>query len=436
MNISNASGAVMSAALFSTKMTFKLITFLYRLAKKGLVALGAADKFKAFSNATGGKYTAYNIPVDAKHVQTMQKLNKLELELQNAKNPMEKISLRRQMENVKKSIPELEQLNKLGISYCMLPKLNGSDQTMQIVVSKDDDQLFKNWFGNHLTAEMSAGGEKNLESIKVFTEGNYTILNMPFEKTEELAEMMSDFNTMKVNYAILPDLNVGDGYTQVAVPNVNRSQVEQWFNMWKERAINSGQEPKDMFSMDGGSYMNTAETTAEEYIKNAAPEYQAAQVEFEKDSKEVPFRAGPGKENSEDFIRFAQDDRYEKITINKESLVEKQKADVEAYKKEGLFASRIPGTYGENEQTLLIPMERVFTTDSDKTYIAFLDKTAPAMTVGQAGGKAVPMQPDQIKSIYDKIERGFSKVENLEKAATKKLGKTVTAPKPKIDFKL
>lgn len=440
MNISNTSGAVMSATLFSARMTFKLVTFLYRLAKKGMVALGAADKFKEFSNATGGRYTAYNIPLSDKHAKTMQELNKLELQLQGTKNPFAKVGLRRQIEKMKKSISELEQLDKLGIKYCMLPKLNGSEQTMQIVVAKDDDQLFKNWFGNHLTAEMSAGGEKNLESIRVFTEGNYTILNMPFEKTEELAEMMSDFNTMKVNYAVLPDLLVGDGYTQVAVPNADRSQVEQWFNMWKDRAISNGEMPKEMFAMDAGSYMNTAAMSADEYIQNADAEYKEVQEEFEKESKQVPVEAGPGKENSEEFMRYAQDDRYQKISINEETLVLDQKADRFAYQKEGLFASRVPGTYGKNEKTLLIPIEQLFVADAGKTYVAFLEKGGSSAVIDRSIGKTVSIPNEKLYSEnYANVSRGFNGVEDMKQPKVSKVDispSKSSAPKPKIDFNL
>ncbi len=442
MNISNTSGAVMNAALFSTRMTFKLVSFLFRLAKKGMVALGAADKFKEFSNATGGKYTAYNIPLNEKHAKTMQELGELELELENTKNPLDKIRLRREIEAKSRSIPEIEQLNKLGIKYCVLPKLNGSDQTMQITVSKEDDQLFKTWFGNHLTGEMSLGGEKNLETIKVFTEGNYSILNMPFEEVEELAEMTSDFNTMGVNYSILPDLRVGDGYTQVAIPIANRGLVEQWFQMWKERAISNGEKPKDMYAMDEGTYMNTAAMTAEEYINGSEPEYQAVQKDYENNSVKVPFTMEPGKENSEEFIRFSQDARYEKITINKETLVENQVADKKEYAKEGLFASRVPGTYKENEKTLLVPMGQIFSTDNGKTYVAFLEKSASVMGIDQSTGKAISFTGQDVKAIYDKVERGFNKVEAMEKTKTPTLAKGAELVKgadlvtPKLDFNL
>lgn len=432
MNIRSTSGSILSAALFSARMTYKLMSFLFRLAKKGLVSAGAADRFLAFSNQTGGKYTAYNIPLSAENVKVMQELNKLELRLEQAKNPIEKGSLRREIEKLQKSIPEVEQLKRLGINFCVLPKLNGSEQTIQIAVSNENEQLFKNWFGNHLTAAMSSGGEKNLESIKVFTEGNYTILNMPFEKTEELEDMMSDFNTLGVNYAVLPDLNVGDGYTQVAVPNANRNQVEQWFRLWKERALANGEEPKDMFSVSESSYLNTAEINADKYINTADSPFQEVQAEYEKESSPVAWAAGPGKENSEAFVRLDQDDRYEKITINKEKLVDYQQADFEAYKQQGLFASRFPGTQKEGEKTLLVPMDKVFSTDDGKTYIAFLDKTAGHPVLERDGTQSIK-NVEELKKTYADVNRGFQKVEAMQK--DKIPTKTANVKPPKLDFK-
>ena len=67
-----------------------------------------------------------------------------------------------------------------------------------------DDQIFKSWFASHIRVQMS-GGKKEITDLKNFTEGNYTIFNLPFEG-KELEDASRDFNALKMNYSILPTL--------------------------------------------------------------------------------------------------------------------------------------------------------------------------------------------------------------------------------------
>ena len=146
MNINRTSGGVVSAALFSVTMSLKLVTFLMRMAKKGLAASGLVDAFKNFNQKTSGEFTVYNIPLSEEKAQKMNKLNKLSLELDTEKNPIKAASLRNDIKKLEKEIPEIAQLKMLGIDYCVLPKLNGSNQTIQVGVANVDDQKFKNWY--------------------------------------------------------------------------------------------------------------------------------------------------------------------------------------------------------------------------------------------------------------------------------------------------
>ena len=430
MNINRTSSGIISAMTFSARMTFKLLSFIMRLAKKGLVAASLSDKFQNFIQKTGGEYSVYNIPLSAERAATMQQMNKLELELQNTKNPLRKASIRSELKSLEKKIPELSQLKKLGIDFCALPKLNGSEQTIQVAVAREGEQHFKSWFVNHLTSGLN-GGEKNLEGIKVFTEGNYSILNMPFEAEEDLGVMMSDFNTYGISYAILPDLNVGDGYTQVAIPNSDRSLVEQWFKLWKEKALSEGREVKDLYGIDQNTYAQTGELSPEQYINSSESQFQEVQKEFESQSTPVPWNERLAKENSPEFVKLLQDNNYHKITINKETLVEKHELNdvTRRFESEfGMFTSRIPGTFGERQKSLVLPSTQVFSTDDDKTYIAFIDKRKDYHVVSMDGtlSKIGLEGEDGIRRIYDKVDRGFNHVKQLQNE--KSLRQTTKTP--------
>ena len=65
--------------------------------------------------------------------------------------------------------------------------------------------------------------------------------------------------------------------------------------------------------------------------------------------------------------------------INRETLVDNM-AFTSVSKKmreKGYFVSRIPGTYGENEKHLILPVENVFVADEGRTYVGLFLKTSP-----------------------------------------------------------
>lgn len=428
MNVRNSAGSMISISLISARISYQLLVFLMRLAKKGMVAAGFADQFKNFTEKTEGNYTVYNIPLSANRIQNLKEINELELKVQNTNNPVVKSKLRNEIKQLRKEIPELEQIEKLGINHCVLPKLNGSEQTIQIAVDKKNDQMFKNWFLNHLTAELS-GGKKSMEELKVFTEGNYTIFNLPFEG-EEMESALSDFNILDMNYAIMPDLKVGDGNSQIAIPNADRGKIETWFTMWRDKQLREGKEPGEMYAMNQESYMETGNMEAGEYVAGAEQQYKDANAEFEAQSKEVPWAASMQKENSEEYVRLLKNQNYEKITINEETLVNNMEKSTKAEEMErnGYFISRVPGTYKENQQTLILPKDKVFTTDNEKTYVAFLPKNQKSMIVDNTGNVC---QKDfqEIYQPYAKVERSMRKVEQLQKGISP--AKTVLPKIPK-----
>lgn len=433
MNVRGTTGGIITASILSARITFKVLVFLLRMAKKGLVATGFADGFKEFTKQTEGNFSVYNIPLTADKAEKMVQLNELEIVLENEKNPLKKRSLQMEIKNLQKELPELEQLNKLGINCCVLPKLNGSTQTIQIAVAKESDQMFKNWFLNHLTSSLT-GGERQLEDIKVFTEGNYSIFNLPFEG-EEFEAACKDFDILGMNYSVLPDLKIGDNNSQIVVPNADRSKLEMWFKMWKEKKVGEGSKPGEMYTMEQESYLNTATMSQYDYATHTDEKYRAANEEFEKQEKELPWTASLAKENSEEFVRYESNPEYEKITINKETLVDnmaQSQKEAQQMLNEGYFISRVPGTYGENQETLILPAECVFKTDEEKTFVAFIPKNKTTKVVA-ANGKVEERSFASVYKPYDQVKRGFKMVEDIQKKAPMQ---KAALPTPKVSQKI
>lgn len=431
MNIKNASGSIISASLISARITLVLATYLARLVQKELLASKASHDFNAFIKLNEGKYTVYNIPLGEGRARLVKQMNRLELKLQNADGIRERHEIRKELEALKKQLPELEQLSNLNIGHCVLPKLNGSIQTVQVAVAASSDQVFKNWYLNHLQTGLS-GGEKGVEDLKVFTEGNYSIFNLPFEN-EELASAMSDFNALGMNYSILPDLNIGDENSQIAIPNADRSKLEMWFKLWKDKQLREGKEPGEMFEMNQESYMNTSRISEEDYVASSDQVYKDANAEFEQKSEQTPWTATLGRENSEEYVRYEQDPAFEKVTINKETLVGKMSVSEKAaeMQKKGYFISRIPGTYGSNQQTLILPVEQVFETDDGKTYIAFLPKYKKILTADSAGN-VTEKSFEAVKQPYEAVVRAMTRVKNVKQELRKAKGPEIKLPEVKL----
>lgn len=418
MNVRGASGGIIEASVFSAKITFCALRFLYRLAKKGMVSIKKAEGFKKFTADTQGKYTVYNIPLSAARAQSVMELQHLEKQLEKEKNPIKRRSLEKEIRSIQKEIPETMQMKKLGIHFCVLPKLNGSGQTIQAAVDKENDQLFKNWYLNHLTSGLS-GGEKQTEDIKVFTEGNYSIFSVPFEG-EELSAACADWKTLGINYSPLPDLHVGDGESQICVANADREKFTMWFKMWQDKQLREGHEPGEMRSMDENEYADTGKMTEEAYKQAADEIYRKADAEFQKEETPAPWAASLGMESSEAYEVFAKNPEYEKLSINRETLVENMKAGSIAseMQKNGYFISRIPGTFGDGQQILILPNSQVFKTDSDKTFIAFVPKNK-GILVASADGTVQEKKYEDICGSYKKVTRNMKKVQEIRKEEVK-----------------
>lgn len=420
MNIKGASGSVVALSLLSARATYYVVVFLMRMIKKGLLAAGVGNNFQSFVKATEGNYNIYNIPLSKERAQKLVWLNELELQLQNEKNPIKKAALKNDIKNLQGSIPELGQLKDLKISHFVLPKVNGKDSMIQVAVAAKDDSLYKTWFANHVRTEFS-GGQKDMEEIRTFTEDHYQIYNLPLEG-EELSAILPDFDKLGINYHILPDLKVGDGNSQIVIPQADASKFQMWAHMWRDQQLRNGNEnPGEIYSMDESSYANTGTVTEGEYVESADPPYQEANAEFEKAAaekglSEKPYRASLGKENSEEFVRLSKDSNYEKITINHETLIKNMEPSDRAreMQQKGYFISRIPYTFKEHEETLILPVEHVFQTDDGKTYVAFLPKNGKTMVADKSGNIEQRDFEETFKP-YDDVTRNLKKVETLKK---------------------
>ena len=110
--------------------------------------------------------------------------------------------------------------------------------------------------GKHKTMKL-----KDLEKI---TGAQYNILNIPLEDEEKLTQFYDHLKKMRVSFAELPDLQVGDGYTQIAYNPLDAEKVKFVVQQFRKYL---SEEAKDI---DVDEYMKMAGPDGEELLTELA----------------------------------------------------------------------------------------------------------------------------------------------------------------------
>ncbi len=186
-----------------------------------------------------------------------------------------------------------------------------------------------------------------LSDLEKLTGDDYGIYNVPFEKEEDIRGFYDRLKELKVSFAELPDLNPGDGYTQIAFHKKDAANINAVANYYKEK-----------LSIEG------AEISLEAYDKMATEEGKALLDELA--------QKGYEKEKQMDQLMVIRernhDDGYTPISINIESLLKREEKDC--------YCCRIPGTYQSDKsfQVIRIKKEDCLLIDKGQTIFTHLKK--------------------------------------------------------------
>lgn len=346
MNIKDAARYMDPAYRIFTAAGIVLVQFLARMVKEHKISRSQFKDISAFMKATEGKYDIINLP---------------EMDMEQLQ----------------------EEMQSLGIRYAVLQDLNKDDGYIQIAVYQPDKGKFQAWYERRLMGLMK-GGEKEQRLLRNLTNGNTSVISIPLVGKEELVE--NDFLMLGINYAKLPDLNVGDGDIQYMIANSDLKKAEQWYSLFKADMLKGGEEVKDMTVSDTlDAYIRTGNMTGEGYIDTASEDIKKANEKYEnagqsslqQEITNVLYQNGNHIKSGStpEYEEYMQDPDYVMVSINKEALVDKMTfRGREELLQEGYFTCRLPGTWGSNEQIMSIPADRVFLADGGKTYLAFLQK--------------------------------------------------------------
>lgn len=336
--------------------TIMLLTQFARMRKEGKLTRREFQDFQEFAKLSEGKYSIVNIPVESAEGYTFL-----------GKNAFNK---------------ELKELDRRQIRYYIMPDLNEADSFVQLAILDEDKEKFAAWNERYLFQKMS-GGEHELRSLDAFTNGRTSLVSLPLEGKDSV--FRADFQMLEINYAMLPDLRVGDGQIQLVIANNDMQKLEHWFKLYQQDCFKHGEDVPDMNTIDMETYKKTGNLTPEEYIHTADDEIKKINQKYDRapGAVEQTMFAKEAMLQSDQTVAYTEyesDLRYQKFTINENTLVkpvaETQTGRVfsESMDEKGFFISRVPGTKGADLNYLVVPKEQVFCSDDKKTYTAFLEK--------------------------------------------------------------
>lgn len=389
-----AGARTMSMLLFAdARMAMAVYSLFKRLQKEHILKGGEVEQFEKFLKATDGHFDLVNVPGDIKSMKA--------------------------------------ELDQAGIRYCMMPDLNPTDGMTQIAVFTEDRQKFSSIFEKQIARQMS-GGQKDFQDLVNLTENNVSFVSLPCEGMEQAVR--EDLDKLGVNYAMLPDLHVGDGEIQLAVANADLDKVNHWFTLYRDKLPDQFPDNYQVISKE--EYLNTAKLTDQDYRETADPKMDVALKKYE-NAKTKDLSAeellGKGHVKPEDHPAFEEmwaNPELEKVTIDKKSLVDSSPVATSFMKDHpDFFVSRIPGTYGQNAEYLVLPSENVFQSVNGKTYTAFFEKSGKPLVLDRKGNIQKMEQRksgQEMKQHYDEVKRKMNVAkQKQEKTMSEQLGKTM-----------
>ena len=310
---------------------------------------------------------------------------------------------------------------------------------LQIAIMDEDKEKFSVWYEAYLTKKMKRG-EHTLENLKSLTQNHISIISLPLEGSEQI--FREDFQALGINYAILPDLgwrwsasDDGSGY--------DLQKVEHWYKLHQEDVLKEGVELPDLNQIDMTTYQKTGEMSSDDYIATENSELKALNQKYEQaaGTLETSYFAKESLIKSDEstiYEAFENDLRYQKFTINAETLVTPVcetvlgKREQKAMMDNGYFLSRVPGTYGKNVNYLLVPNSQVFCSKDQKTYTAFLKKDQkPILFDGkfQIVHYAERKSTEELfRTSYDLSQREKELTQSIQRHVPEQIKKSMKAP--------
>ena len=382
-----------------------LLQHLHRMHREKLLMGGEVENFERFVKATGGRFDIVNVPIADGDNAAFAEFKK--------------------------------NLDDLKVRYHILPDLDGADKRIQICVFQPDAGRFAGSFKEYIQKQLS-GGELLENNLLNLTEGQASLVSVQGE--ERKAEIQKDFDNLKINYAVMPDLKVGDGKIQFLVANHDIPRLKQWYRLYQQDMLKAGKAISDLRAISLDEYQATADMSAEDYINTSTPELKARLEKYQTLEKGEFERAVDELENqvrqadTYTFEKFLKSTEYEMVSVDHKTLVEPVDTSSFPETEKENFICRIPGTFGEDARYLSVPKEQVFllSMGGRDRYFSFVKSEEPPTVLDAAGKKVSEFATGRaLMEHFDRVRETLD-AEKLEKVAevARQLSGDVPLPNP------
>ncbi|RKI19890.1 hypothetical protein D7V82_22425 [bacterium 1xD8-6] len=195
----------------------------------------------------------------------------------------------------------------------------------------------------------STGNRKTmkLSDLEKLTGGQYNILNIPLENEKALLGFYDRLKKMRVSFAELPDLQLGDGYTQIAYNPMDAENVKMVVGYYRKHL---SEMPKDI-SVD--QYMDMAGKDGQELLNELA---------------EKGYTDGMHIEQLSEIQERIRDDNYIPISLNMKTLLLQENKDSYVLK---IPKSRLNAAL---EHAIVVPKKDCLLLDQGQTLVTCLDR--------------------------------------------------------------
>lgn len=150
-----------------------------------------------------------------------------------------------------------EDLQKLNVSYYLMPDTNIGDGTREILYAKKDEEKIQHWQESFCQKHVRQGGEKTAQELQTMAGSKSQIgfINIPAKDSKEiLNQMKEEFQRLGINYHMIEDIQTGEGLIQIMYLKKDEIAVRNWYsNYATDQLLRGGRhEYKDLMNLTNG----------------------------------------------------------------------------------------------------------------------------------------------------------------------------------------
>lgn len=233
-----------------------------------------------------------------------------------------------------------------------------------------------------------------VKSLEKLTGGQYDILNIPFEDEKNLKDFYDHLKKLKVSFAELPDLCLGDGFTQIAYNPQDAAKVKIVADYFKEKLeVEAAVISLEQYEKMGGE--TGKRVLAELATKGYEKEQHMQHLQHIRDRNDSP--------------------EYLPISLNIETLLMQENRDC--------YYCRVPGTMKPDKTALVmkIKKEDALILDNGQTIYTHLKKDENATVFLRTSAGEIDFDTTQTLS-YGKMAKKFNQVKDDRRKETNRIG--------------